>query len=104
MLPIKRTSRADEDLISIWLEIAKNNPVAADRILDAIESCWLQLASHPFFGLARNDIGSGIRHLVVGSYLTLYRIADDRIDIVRVLHGRRKITRKTIEDEGSSGR
>ncbi|WP_306796729.1 type II toxin-antitoxin system RelE/ParE family toxin [Mesorhizobium sp. GbtcB19] len=33
----------------------------------------------------------GIRHLVVGEYLTFYRIGDDAIEIVRVLHGRRKI-------------
>jgi toxin ParE1/3/4 len=99
MLRIERTHRADEDLISIWLEIAKNNPVAADRILDAIESRWLQLAFHPFSGLARDDIAPGIRHLVVGSYLILYRIVDDHIDIVRALYGRREITRKTIEDD-----
>ena len=104
MLPIKRTSRADEDLISIWLEIAKNSPVAADRIHDAIESRWLQLAFHPFSGFARDDIAPGVRHLVVRNYLTLYCLADDHIDIIRMLHGRRKITRKIIEDGESAGR
>jgi toxin ParE1/3/4 len=93
--PIIRTDRADEDLITIWLEIAADSPVAADRVLDAIERRWQQLAQHPQSGLARDDIEAGIRHLVVGQYLTLYRILDNGVEIVRVLHGRRNIDRST---------
>ena len=98
MPSIIRTNRADEDLIAIWLEIAAENPVAADRVLDAIEARWQQLAQHPHSGLARDDIAPGIRHLVAGQYLTLYRIHDDGVEIVRVLHGLRKIGR------GSTGK
>ncbi len=57
MLPIVRTDRADEDLIAIWLGIAADNPVAADRVLDAIERRWLQLSRYPYSGIAREDIG-----------------------------------------------
>ncbi|WP_292365011.1 type II toxin-antitoxin system RelE/ParE family toxin [Mesorhizobium sp.] len=42
-------------------------------------------------GAPRDDILPGIRHLVVGQYLTFYRIGDDAIEILRVLHGRRRI-------------
>lgn len=91
MRKIRRTQQADEDLIAIWLSVAHENPVAADRILDAIESRWDQLARHPFSGMARNDIAPGIRHLVIGQYLTLYQISEDTIEIVRILHGRRKL-------------
>ncbi|WP_246679418.1 type II toxin-antitoxin system RelE/ParE family toxin [Mesorhizobium sp. B2-6-2] len=49
------------------------------------------LSLHPFSGAPRDDIAPGIRHLVVGEYLTLYRVGHDAIEIVRVLHGRRKI-------------
>lgn len=45
--PVIRTDRADEDLIAIWLETAADNAVAADRVLDAIEARWQQLAEHP---------------------------------------------------------
>lgn len=93
MPSIIRTDRADEDLIAIWLEIAADNPIAADRVLDAIEARWQQLAQHPHSGLARDDIAPGIRHLVAGQYLTLYRILDDGVEIVRVLNGRRTIGR-----------
>lgn len=97
MLPIIRTDRADEDLIDIWTYIAADSPAAADRVLDAIESRWQQLTRHPYFGMARPDIAPGIRHLVAGQYLTLYRVTEESIEIVRVIHGRRKIDRDMVE-------
>jgi toxin ParE1/3/4 len=92
VLAILRTDRADEDLIAIWLHIAQDSPAAADRALDAIQRRWQQLAQHPYSGIARDDIGPGIRHLVAGQYLTLYRVSGSGIEIVRILHGRRAIS------------
>ena len=97
MKAIIRTARADEDLIDIWLHIAEESPAAADRVLDAIESRWRQLAEHPYSGVAREDIAQGIRHLVAGKYLTLYRVADHGIEILRILHGRRRIEQDVVE-------
>jgi plasmid stabilization system protein ParE len=34
VLKIVRTQRVDEDLIAIWTGIAKDNPAAADRVLE----------------------------------------------------------------------
>ena len=93
---IIRTRQADEDLIAIWLNVAADNPLAADRILDAIERRWQQLARYPYSGLSREDISDGIRHLVTGRYLTLYRITVDGVEIIRILHGKQKIDRETI--------
>lgn len=94
---IIRTNRADEDLIDIWTSVAMDNPVAADRLLDAIARRWRQLARHPYSGMVRDDIAPGVRHLVAGRYLTLYRVVDEGVEIIRVLHGRRKIARDTVE-------
>ena len=91
MRTIRRTARADEDLIDIWLYIAAENPAAADKLIRAIEGRWRQLADHPLSGAARDDIMPGIRHHVTGQYLTLYRQIDGGIEIIRVLHGRRRI-------------
>nr|WP_287183885.1 type II toxin-antitoxin system RelE/ParE family toxin [Mesorhizobium sp.] len=49
------------------------------------------MTTYPFSGAQREDIAPGIRHLVVGEYLTLYRVGEDAIEILRVLHGRRNI-------------
>lgn len=96
-LSIIRTDRADEDLIEIWTTIATENPNTADRVLDAIEARWQQLARHPYSGMARDDIAAGVRHLVASQYLTLYRVTHEYVEIIRVLHGRRKIDRDAVE-------
>ena len=96
MHSIIRTDRADEDLIEIWSYIAADNISAADRVLDAIEARWDNLARHPYSGVARDDIAPGIRHLVSGEYLTLYRLSGSAIEIIRVLHGRRRISSKVM--------
>lgn len=91
MLPIVRTSHAEEDLIAIWQYVARDSEAAADRLLDRIENRWQQLAIYPSSGPLRDDIAPGLCHLVVGEYLTFYRVGDDAIEILRVLDGRRKI-------------
>lgn len=91
LLPIVRNTRAEDDLIAIWLHVARDSEAAADRLLDRIEARWQQLAIYPLSGAPRDDIGPGIRHLVVGDYLTLYRVGSGAIEIIRVLHGKRNI-------------
>jgi toxin ParE1/3/4 len=90
MLSNVRSARADEDLIEIWSFIAEENIIAADRVLDAIEARWQQLAQHPYSGVARDDIAPNIRHLIASNYLILYRVKDGMVEIIRVLNGRRK--------------
>jgi toxin ParE1/3/4 len=46
--------------------------------------------------VARDDIAPGIRHLVSGEYLTLYRLTGGAVEIIRVLHGRRKISSQVV--------
>ncbi|WP_245340584.1 type II toxin-antitoxin system RelE/ParE family toxin [Mesorhizobium sp. WSM4313] len=74
----------------IWQYVARDSEAAVDRLLDRIENRW-QLAIYPSSGPLRDDITPGIRHLIVGEYLTFYRVGEDAIEILRVLHGRRKI-------------
>ncbi|MBZ9657883.1 type II toxin-antitoxin system RelE/ParE family toxin [Mesorhizobium sp. ESP-6-4] len=79
------------DLETIGDYIAARNPNAAVRFVEALQRRWDLLTLHPQSGAPRDDILPGIRHLVVGEYLTFYRIGNDAIEILRVLHGRRKI-------------
>lgn len=82
---------AREDLIDIWTHVAADDPAAADRVLDRLDAVAAHLASNPQMGPARDDIRPGLRYLVSGSYLLLYRIANDGIEIVRAVHGRRDL-------------
>jgi toxin ParE1/3/4 len=88
---IIRTARAEEDLIEIWLYIAEDNPVAADRLLDEIDRRILLLAENPYLGSAREDIAEDCRYSPVGNYLILYRIIPNGIEVVRVVQGSRRL-------------
>jgi toxin ParE1/3/4 len=72
---ILRTARAEEDLIQIWSHIAIEDERAADRVLDAIDRKIRLLGRHPMLGRKREDIGGGVRSLISGSYLILYRLS-----------------------------
>lgn len=93
-----RTARAEEDLIEIWSHIAFDSLAAADRLLDAIEARWQLLATQPRSGALRGDLGSDIRQVVVGKYLTFYRIDDQQVVILRVVHGKRGIDPDDMAD------
>jgi len=85
------TRQAREDLIDIWLHIAADDPGAADRVLDRLELAAMNLTENPRMGPARDDIRQGLRYLVSDTYLILYRIVKDGVEIVRVVHGRRDL-------------
>lgn len=86
-MKLERTAQAEIDLIEIWQFIAKENPVAATKILKSLDARSHELLRNPKFGPARPDIKSDYRHLVNGNYLILYRIKTNTIEIVRYLHG-----------------
>ncbi|MES0032050.1 MULTISPECIES: type II toxin-antitoxin system RelE/ParE family toxin [unclassified Mesorhizobium] len=86
---IVRSPAAEDDLIDIWFGIARDNPLAADRFLDAIAERIVQLGTFPESGPKRPDIAAEVRALTIGNYLVLYRLAEQRVEIVRVVHGAR---------------
>lgn len=92
--------QAREDLLDIYVTIGLDNPSAAERIYSALEERVSQLANAPRLGIRRPEIAPSVRILVEGVYLILYETHPDtnegRIDsveIVRILHGHRDLTR-----------
>jgi toxin ParE1/3/4 len=88
---LRRTAQAEEDLIDIWSYIARDNPSAADRFLDALDMKSQALAHNPQMGMARDDVRPGVRHFPVGNYIILYRDVGDGVEVVRYVHGRRRL-------------
>ncbi len=89
---VRRTAQAEEDLIDIWSYIAQENPQAADRMLDEFENKISLLAEQPYLGPARPDIAPEMRYFPVGNYLILYREVSSGVEIVRVVHGARRLS------------
>ena len=91
---------ARRDLLDIYVRIAFDSPQAADRFYDTMEARAETLTRHPRLGPRRPDIRPATRMLVEGPYLLLYETVPDsddgpieRVDIVRVVDGRRDLTR-----------
>jgi plasmid stabilization system protein ParE len=59
---LRRTAQAEEDLIDIWAYIARDNPAAADRLLDILDEKSQALAHNAQIGMARDDVAVGVRH------------------------------------------
>ena len=97
MSQIRRKPAALRDLISIGRRIARHDPSAAERFLDAAEPTFNELARHPFIGWLRHfQRRPGLRSWRVDhfqDYLVFYRPIADGVEICRVLHGARDLRR-----------
>jgi toxin ParE1/3/4 len=85
--------RAKQDLLDIWLWIARDSMAIADAVLDRIEQRAAKLAEHREIGIARPEIGEGARGLVIERWLVLYRLVDGGVQIVRIVDGARDLER-----------
>jgi toxin ParE1/3/4 len=86
-LRLRWTRLADADLESIAQYIGQDSPAAAVRvILELIEQAETLLPRHPAIGRAGRVLGT--RELVIGHlpYIIAYRVRDNDLEILRVLH------------------
>lgn len=83
-----RRATIDLEEISDW--IATDNPVRAESFADEIVERCLSLADNPArFPTAKNVAEFEIRKVSHGSYLIFYAIKQDRVEILRIVHGSR---------------
>jgi len=86
-----------DDLDLIWLQIAGDNPLVADQVIESAHRICKLLAEHPELGPTRTFPGgvpADIRFFVITdfpNYLIFYRTSSSGVEIVRVLHGARDI-------------
>jgi toxin ParE1/3/4 len=93
MATVRRSQLAEQDLRDIWQYIATDNPDAADRLLNTIDSKLERYAGQPAMGAPRDSLAPGLRSFPIGRYLVFYRIAPDGIEVARILHGARDLGR-----------
>ncbi len=64
----------------------------ADRVVDSITDRFSLLATHPHIGRHRDDdLRPGLRSFSVGDYVIIYRVENEDVLILHVIHGRRDI-------------
>ena len=89
-MKLRWTDRARRNLLAIGRYIAQDNPVAARRWGERLQTCAQQAATMPMAGrvvpeLHRNDI----REVFVRPYRIVYRVREDAIDVLTVFEGHR---------------
>ena len=94
MRKLRKTSRAELDLLDIYLHQLAYGMDAAERALETIEKRCRILERHPYGGEAcPPGYGAGLRWLPAGNWVIFYSVQPDAVSIVRVLDGRRDLPR-----------
>lgn len=91
------TPAADRDLEEIAAYLGQESVTAADRFMAASETAFVSLLGEPGIGARFPVSDSRLANLrrrrmpQFGNYLVFYRVTEDAVQIVRVLHGARDL-------------
>ncbi|MFL6856891.1 MAG: type II toxin-antitoxin system RelE/ParE family toxin [Allosphingosinicella sp.] len=97
---LRRLPQAIRDVDDIWNWIAAEDFAAAQRWARHVVEATDRLIDFPNSGTPRPELAAGVRSIVVGRYLALYRVGPDSVDIVRIVHGARDLA-GLLGDEGA---
>ncbi len=82
------TDNAVDHLVNIYEYIALNSPTYAKQMVDKITRRSEQVADHPLSGRTVPEYeAKDIRELIEKPYRIIYRIKQDQIDVLAVIHG-----------------
>ena len=83
---------AEEYLRTIWEYLSHHNETAAEKLFSHFGYRFHQLTEYPKLGNPRNNWRQGLRGLTSEGYMIVYQVvSDEKLEIVRVLHGARDI-------------
>lgn len=93
MEPVIKRPRASTDIAEIWEFIADDSVAEADKFLAVLEVRLLLLSEQPRMGRQRKELGPELRSLPYGRYVLFYLPHADGIELVRIIHSSRDISR-----------
>lgn len=84
---------AEADLDDIYDYIARDVPYYAELFVDRLIDATDKLEDHPRIGrcVPEADQRDDIRELIVQGYRIVYLVADEKIQILTVIHGSRDL-------------
>jgi toxin ParE1/3/4 len=89
---VRISTEAEADLDAIWLYIANDSPIHADRFLERlIKTLTTTLSTLPLVGRKRDEFEIGLYSFPVEGYIAFYRVRKDVVEIVRIIHGARDL-------------
>jgi toxin ParE1/3/4 len=84
---------AEDDLRQIGDYIAADNPPRAASFVQELFEHAFRIMDAPYAHPKRDDLSPGLMMAVHGSYLILFRVKGERVEIARVVHGARDLSR-----------
>lgn len=88
-MTLRWSEQAADDLIAIHDFIAEDNPNAAAATIERLFQSVERLPVYPRLG--RAGFEEGTRELVIASWILVYRVIGDVVNIEAVIHASRKI-------------
>lgn len=90
-MKVRLTPEAKADLEEIGDRIAERNPARAVTYVQELRERAHRVGEFPRAGPPRPQWGEDIRIAVYGKYLIVYRVRDETVQILRVVHGARDL-------------
>ena len=75
---IRFTGLAEADLLELWLTIAEENLVAADKSLDTVQSTVALLGTQPEMGRARPELANELRSVPTRTPYIIFYYASEQ--------------------------
>lgn len=90
---LRVSQHAAQDLDDIWEHVARDSVDAADRLIARLREQIQLIARSPGIGHRRVDLAEGRNILFwpVGNYVILYRVRQESVEIIAIVHGKRDI-------------
>lgn len=89
MMKLRLSHIAEQQLEDIWFyTLSEWGENQAIDYVGKLEQGIRQLLEHPYLGKARPEIQQELRGLPIQKHLIFYRVSDEFVDIIGILHSR----------------
>ena len=93
--PVKLSPLAVRDLEQIWDYTADRfGSAQAEHYARQLWRAMEDIAARPFIGPACPEVRAGYHRYRSGSHVAYYRVADDDVTVIRILHQRMDVGRQ----------
>ena len=80
-----------QDLQEIIDYFARTNVETGDKFIAKFDAWCQKLRSFPAIGKRYDGISTGLRGVLIDEYIMFYKVTDDLVEIVRIVHGKRDL-------------
>ncbi|KIG19004.1 Death on curing protein, Doc toxin [Enhygromyxa salina] len=98
--PLVWTDRALDDLEEIDAYIAADDPIAAERWVEGLLAAAQRAGELPMSGRQVPELGrEDVREIIKRSYRIVYRILEDRAQVLTVFEGHRRLPPGLLDED-----